>query len=305
MIVISIIIFLVAVYFITKPYRLNLAATYAKIGDELINQNEHAKAAVEFRKARILSPGDAQIAFKTAQAYENSGDYQAAFAYYKKAIKLDSQNKDYYLALAFLYWQQDEPVEAIFILRQGLDKISATDAKAELNILLGQIYLVENKQEKAKKAFEEADSDYWSGIYWAWNQDYQKAKTYFAKSSDENAKMMESACDKIIKTANPATQKVIFSQMLNQTDSARLALPILKKVCSDFPDYRDGWVFLGYSYLELKKYDLAVEALNSALDLDPIHPLTYELLATAYGTKGDLEKSKEYADKAEELRGGS
>ncbi len=302
LIVISIIIFLVAVYFITKPYRLNLAATYAKIGDELINQNEYGKAALEFRKARILSPGNAEIAFKAAQAYENSENYQAAFAYYKKAVKLDSQNKNYYLALANLYWQQDEPVEAIFTLRQGLDKISAADAKVELNILLGQIYLVENKQEKAKKAFEEADSDYWSGIYWAWEQEWQKAETYFGKSSDENAAMMKSACDKIIKTANPASQKVIFAQMLNQTDSAQLALPILKEVCSDFPDYRDAWVFLGYSYLELKKYDQAIEALQSALALDPIYPLTYELLATAYDAKDDLEKSKEYSDKAEELK---
>ena len=302
LIILSVIIFLVAIYFITKPYRLNLAATYTKIGDELVGQNEYAKAALEYRKARILSPGNGQIAFKAGQAYENSENYQAAYAYYKKAIKLARQNKDYYLALANLYWRQDEPVEAIFILRQGLDKISQNEAKAELNILLGQIYLAENKQEKAKEAFGEADSDYWLGIYWAWNQEYQKAETYFAKSTDENAELMQEACEKILDTANPATQKVIVAQILNQTDSARLGLPILKQVTSDYPDYRDGWIFLGYSYLELKKYDQAVEALQSALSLDPIYPLTYELLARAYGGKGEAEKAKEYSDKAENLK---
>ena len=196
-------------------------------------------------------------------------------------------------------------VAIYFITKPYRLNLAATYTKigSVLIILLCQIYLVENKQTKAKETFEEADSDYWSGIYQAGTEDYQKAKTYFAKSSDENAEMMELACEKILKTANPATQKVIFAQMLNQAGSAHLALPILKEVTSDYPDYRDGWVFLGYSLLELKKYDQALETLQSAAELDPIHPLTYELLARAYEGKGDAEKAKEYSDKAEGLKG--
>lgn len=302
LIILSIIVFLITIYFITKPYRLNLAKTYTEIGDGFANQGEYYKAALEYRKARILSPGDGQIAFKAAQAYQDSENWQAAYSYYKKAVKLDSQNKNYYLALANLYLEQDEPSEAIFTLREGLDKISAENDRSDLNILLGQIYLIKNEITKAEKAFETADSDYWMGIYYAYLEDYQKAKTYFAKSTDDNAELFQEACEKILNTAHEASQKVIFAQMLNQTNRARLALPILQNVTSGFPDYRDGWVFLGYSQLELKKYDRAIEALQSALDLDPIYPLTYELLARTYEGKGEAEKAKEYSDKAGNLK---
>lgn len=302
LIIISIIILLTATFFLARPYRLNLAQKYTQSGENLINKQEFHQAALEFRKAGILSPANADISYKTAQAYQFDQNFKAANSYYKKAIKINPQNKDYYLSFAKCWEQQNNFNEAIFTLRQGLDKISDKNSKKDLNIFLGQIYLIQNENTKAQKAFEDSQSDYWLGIYYGFVQDYEKAQKYFSKSNEINAKIFNESCEKIIITANSATKKVIFAQILNQTENARLALPILKDVIANYPDYRDGWVFLGYSYLELKEYDLAEEALNSALDLDPINSLTYELLARVYKAKGDTDKARESEKKSNELK---
>jgi len=103
LIFLSIIIILVAIYFITTPYRHNLAKIYVTRGDQLSEQSDYNKAVIEYRKARILSPRDAGIAFKIAETYKILQNNQLALSYYIKAKKLDPKNKDYYKALAEAY----------------------------------------------------------------------------------------------------------------------------------------------------------------------------------------------------------
>ena len=297
---------LTAAFFLTASYRANLAKTYLNIGDQLSEKGEYSKAVLEYRKAHLISWRNAEICSKIAQSYQNLAKYHSAYPYYNKAIKLAPKNKNYYLSSAKLYWDQDDANEAIFVLRKGLDKVSDQSDRADLNILLGQIYLVKGDQNKAKSTFEQTNANFWLGIYYGYLADYQSAKKYFSQSSDENenqqAKTFLAAIEKILTVANPATKKVIFSQTLNQNDLAKLAEPILREVCSNYPDYRDAWIFLGYSQIELKKYDSAIESLNSAADLDPIYPLTFDLLSRVWAAKGDSAKANEYSKKAEELK---
>ena len=301
LIFLSLIIILTIAFFATSNYRASLAQNYVKNGDKLSQQQNYQEAVLEYRKARILRLRNAEIAFKIAKTYYLLEKYDLSLSYYNKTIKLSPQNKDYYLATANCYWNVDNSSEAIFTLRQGVDKISEPGAKKELNILLGQIYLTQDESEKARKAFEAAGSDFWQGIYSAYLEKYSEAANYFAKSDEENAEKMAKTMAKIQKTANKVSKKAIFAAMLNQIDAPRLALPILKNLTSQNPDYRDGWVFLGYTYLELQKNNAAEEALLAALNLDQIHPLTYELLVQVYKNKGDNKKSEGYSQKAIKL----
>lgn len=302
LIILGIILVLVGIFFATKPYRTSLAATYLSLGDKLMENQEYPEAKTQYLKARLLLPGNFGVTFKVAETYEKLGNYQLSYSYYNKARKILPNDPKTYLAMANINWRNNNLDKAVEILNKGLDKISNNNDRQLLQINLGKIYLIKKDSAKAKTAFSDTGSNYWLGIYFAYLGDYQSAKNYFRKETTDNAKLFNQATVKIINTKSEPTQKAILAQMLNQTGEARLALPILKDLVQKNPEYRDAWIFLGYSNLELGNSSEALAALETAQKLDPIYPLTYELLAKLYQNKGNEAKAKEYLDRANALK---
>lgn len=56
--------------------------------------------------------------------------------------------------------------------------------------------------------------------------------------------------------------------------------------------WRDAWVWKGYGELKLNQPKDALASLKTAESLDPIYPLTYQLLTIAYEQTGDSQSAK-------------
>jgi protein O-GlcNAc transferase len=76
--------------------------------------------------------------------------------------------------------------------------------------------------------------------------------------------------------------KVLIARSFVQVDQPKLAKTLLWNVLSENREYRDAWIILGYSYLKLKQYKEAVDALIEAKNKDPEKPETLFFLGLAY-----------------------
>lgn len=72
-----------------------------------------------------------------------------------------------------------------------------------------------------------------------------------------------------------------------------LAWQAFQKACQLEPNWRDGWLWKGYTELKNGQFKPALESLKIAEKLDPIYPPTYQLLTIAYQKTGD-EKSAQF-----------
>lgn len=79
-----------------------------------------------------------------------------------------------------------------------------------------------------------------------------------------------------------------------QNNEFQLAITQLKNVLKENKQYRDAWILLGFSYYSVQKYDLAVETLNNAYDLDPEKAETQYFLGLAHLKMGNNEKASTY-----------
>lgn len=58
------------------------------------------------------------------------------------------------------------------------------------------------------------------------------------------------------------------------------------------PGWRDGFVWQGYTEMKLNQPKQALEALKTAEKIDPIYPLTYQLLVIVYQQTGDAHSAQ-------------
>lgn len=88
------------------------------------------------------------------------------------------------------------------------------------------------------------------------------------------------------KDSNKLVQRGIAQVKANDTE---MALITLNQAVTTDPNFRDGWLFLGYTKLKCKDYSGALTALKKAEDIDPLYKDTYELLVTAYEKLDDKD----------------
>lgn len=82
-----------------------------------------------------------------------------------------------------------------------------------------------------------------------------------------------------------------------RTENNDLAYDCFKKSTELDPNWRDGWVWKGYTELKLNEPKMALESLKSAEKIDPIYPLTYQLLVIAYQQTGDTTSASKAQEK--------
>lgn len=71
------------------------------------------------------------------------------------------------------------------------------------------------------------------------------------------------------------------------------AAELLQKVLDDSPKNADAWNYMGYSLRNLGRYDEALTAYQTALDLKPKHKGALEYLGELYLQTDQPEKAKE------------
>jgi tetratricopeptide (TPR) repeat protein len=68
-----------------------------------------------------------------------------------------------------------------------------------------------------------------------------------------------------------------------------LTIAYIKPVLEKNANYRDAWIVVGNSYLELKQFEIAEKMLEKAVSLDPSHPISAYLLGVTLYEEGQAE----------------
>jgi len=289
------------------------ANDYLEVGNKYLADINDGQAILEYKKAAFLY-STSDIYFALGQAYFLNQNYSTAESYFKKALIKDTNHAKAAFGLAETYLYQEKYDEA----REMLEGKNIDDSL--INIELARIFIAQEQDEKAENQLKDK-TDNLSKFYQAKILLYQeqftdtKRKLAEVEIQDDNQRTMllappsklqvnviSDAATQTQKTSNSDSRKVIFGEALNQTGDAAVAFPILKKVASDNPTYRDAFVFLGHSYLLIKKYETAKDTLLKAKDLDPIYYPTWLYLGEAYEGLDDMELANTCYEKAEKLQ---
>lgn len=79
------------------------------------------------------------------------------------------------------------------------------------------------------------------------------------------------------------------------------AVPLFQRAAVRNPDNADLQNMLGYSYRNLKQYDLAFKHYNRAIELDPRHRGAHEYIGETYLLTGNLEGARKHLKALQEI----
>ena len=135
---------------------LKLAEQFFTEGEKYFILEDYTKALVFFQKSLELAPGNAAINYKIAEIFNINNDLDNALIHALEAVRLQSNNKYYYLLLAEIYKKQSEYEKAaeVFEVWKALGFISFTLPEPDdlsINKLHNMILGMKNEIDKLKK----------------------------------------------------------------------------------------------------------------------------------------------------------
>ena len=81
----------------------------------------------------------------------------------------------------------------------------------------------------------------------------------------------------------------LLARSFNKVGEYEMAIYLLKDVLRERGDLRDGWILLGFAYLNLEKYQFALTAFEKAYSLDSEWPTTQYFLGVTHKELGHFE----------------
>ena len=91
---------------------------------------------------------------------------------------------------------------------------------------------------------------------------------------------------------------MVYAQLCNPARQLARAVAAAEKAVALDPDRPQGQRLLGGLYIEQQRYDEAIAALDTAAQLEPAEPATYDLLTSAYNAAGQTEAAAAAAQQA-------
>ncbi len=83
----------------------------------------------------------------------------------------------------------------------------------------------------------------------------------------------------------------LLARSFNKVTEYEMAIHLLKESLKERGDLRDGWILLGFAYLNLEKYQFALTAFEKAYSLDSEWPTTQYFLGITHKELGHTEDS--------------
>lgn len=250
---------------------------------------------------------------KTGDNYLEKDDLENAIANYQKALEITPDSLELSLKLADTYLKNNQSSEA----RDLLTEILKTHADSiDTNVALARTYLSMREIEKAKSviwALDEKNNrvQYYRGIISILYKDFEGAKKIFETISKSEPKAEQSLLDNTqkyltafenfsyFKGGEIAHLELLLAKAMTSTQEYQVAIPLLYDILNTKNNYRDAWILLGYSYLNVNKINEAIDALVQAKELTPQKPETLFYLGLAYFAKSDLDKAIYYIESAD------
>lgn len=88
-----------------------------------------------------------------------------------------------------------------------------------------------------------------------------------------------------------ATRAARMGMVFLKTDKDDLAYLAFSKAATLDGNWRDAWIWKGYSELKIDKPQDALTSLKNAEKLDPVYAFTYQLLAQTYELLGNTREA--------------
>ena len=148
-------------------------SVFAHWGDYFYDARRYNRAVSLYETACKLSPDNANLPVRLAQAYINSGNYTKAEYTLVSAITNNPESVQLYVALSKTYIEQDKILDA----EQMLDRITSADVKAQIDALRPNAPVLSPESGYYSEYIDVAVTATGGTAYLAVNQDYPSIKT--------------------------------------------------------------------------------------------------------------------------------
>lgn len=262
----------------TEPVNLTYTQRIQK-GDDYFEQAFYTLAAEQYAQAALLAPSQIEPYLRLIETHLKLRNYEKALANIETVLSLDPNND-----------------QAKYAQIQAKIKLSAfEEAKTLLNAF------------PAGTTFN-AQILYYQGLFAALANDNEGAKARFNEvlTASPEANLSEKV-NRILEayTTFEATQAaqeqyldILLAKALNENEEYELAIHILKETLKVRGDIRDGWILLGFAYLNLENYSFARTAFDKAYSLDSTWSTTQYFLGITHKELGNYEDAIVYFNAA-------
>jgi tetratricopeptide (TPR) repeat protein len=274
-----------------------------KQGNDSFIVGQYDEAAVAYEKAVEINPDDASAHFNLAITYDNLARYAEAVEAYKKAVTLAPDNANAFCGMGYAHLNLGQYDHAVAACENAVS-IKPDYALAYYD--MGKALAAMERHADAVIAYEKAIDvkfDYALAYYelgLALNELQRYTEAIIAFKRSVAAKPATDSYYRRLSDADP-----IFEW---KDDIAPYKKPVAVKA-----DPSDSHLGMALSYCRLEQFDQAVDALKTALELEPENVLahcrlaeTYERLnedtkaLVAYNMVVSLEQSGPHADTAKQ-----
>jgi tetratricopeptide (TPR) repeat protein len=270
--------------------RLREAEFYFTEGEKFFILEDYAKALLYYQRSLEIYPENATVHYKIADVLAKSNkqdDLLKASASIENAIRLNKENKYFYLLAANIYNSLARFEKAAEAYEGMIREVKGTE---EYLYELAAVYQYANKQDDAIKTYVRAENIF--GV----NEisSIQKIRLYLEAGKTKDA-LAEG--DQLL-SAFPGEEKFImaFTELLSQKGLRDQAIQYLEKYISSNADNANARMLLAGFYRDTKQEQKARPILSSLFADSTLDIASKLVVLTAYNSELHQNKARNFSD---------
>ncbi|MGK7390928.1 MAG: tetratricopeptide repeat protein [Candidatus Cyclobacteriaceae bacterium M2_1C_046] len=218
---------------------------------------DYAKALVLFEQAREIDPKNSAVYYKMAEIYERTDELNKALSNIDRALKLDNNNKYYFLLGANINTRMGNFEDAARLYEEMIGKIENTERYL---FELAAIYLYQEKAKEALLTYQRAEE------YFGINEEIISQKQKILLSINDVDGAIEEG--KKLTAQDPENELAVIglAELLVSVDRTSEAISLLEEQLINYPDQVVASMFLGNLYLKTNQLKKAEKYLLPAFD---------------------------------------
>lgn len=252
----------------------------------------------------------------TYEEYLEKGDYYFERGFltfasneYVRAANLEPNRIDPYLKLVKVHFELRNYKKALSNAEIAL-QINPNHTETKFDMI--RIYIKLSEFDTAKNllnsypatAVPDSRVLYYQGLLSALFGNHEPAQKYLKEAAvASNDSGLSSSIDTVLEayqeySFTQAAEDLYLDELLarsyNKVSEYEMAIHLLKEVLRERGDLRDGWILLGFAYLNLEKYQFALTAFEKAYSLDSEWPTTQYFLGVTHKELSHFEDAIVY-----------
>jgi tetratricopeptide (TPR) repeat protein len=233
-----------------------------KIRWETFFQKKNYDAALtDLQQILKINPSDPAFNFNVGKVYFAQGAYQNALDAYQKMSNLDPKNGDVHYFMALSYSALNKYTEQKAECTKAIDK--GTKYRIECLVFIGQALQIEKKYDEAAQVFEKAL------IAKPNNREVFFKLAHIYRLLSQFDKAIATTKASLLAFPNDGDFFTILSLYYGLADQPGQSANYAQAAINVLPDKYAGYTNLCRAYNDLKQYNKAVLACNTALQLNP------------------------------------